>query len=78
MGYMMQFTDPDVTKPLPEQLPDGFLIPDDEFDAVVNGASHAVAAPTSTTTTSTVTSAAKSSDPTTSDTAVPATSKALA
>ena len=70
---MMQFTDPDMTQPLPDQLPEGFLIPDDEFNAAVNGASHTVAAPTSTTT-----SAAKSSDPTTSDTATPATSKVLA
>ena len=77
---MMQFTDPDVTQPLPDQLPQGFLIPDDEFDAVATAPSHAVA-PTSTTTTgttSTATSAAKSSDPTTSDTATPATSKVLA
>jgi hypothetical protein len=76
MGYMMQFTDPDVTQPLPDQLPDGFLIPDDEFDATVNrptAASHTVAAPTTTTTTST-----KTADPTTFDTATPAASKVLA
>lgn len=32
LGYMLQFTDNDETTPVPEQLPEGFLLKDEDYD----------------------------------------------
>ncbi|KAJ7445919.1 hypothetical protein FB451DRAFT_1568024 [Mycena latifolia] len=37
LGYMIQKTGPDLAQQMPTRLPDGFFIPDDEYDSVVNG-----------------------------------------
>ncbi|KAH8099644.1 hypothetical protein BXZ70DRAFT_942722 [Cristinia sonorae] len=37
LGYIMQLTDNDTTKDMPNQLPDNFFIPDADYDAATQG-----------------------------------------